>query len=76
MTPLDVGRLDNLATAYHLRDNFGIFLQTYFVAPQTGNYIFYSSCDDQARIYLSTNENESQKQKIIDQSSYIGNYLE
>jgi len=75
LTPSNIGRIDHLETIT-MGDKYGIFLQTYFVAPQTGDYVFYSSSDDQARIYLSSNENQSQKQLIIYQQSANTNYQE
>ncbi|XP_032227933.2 uncharacterized protein LOC5503808 [Nematostella vectensis] len=33
---------------------YGQRLTTYFVAPETGNYVFYLSCDDQCKLSIST----------------------
>ena len=76
LTPWQVGRIDHMEPPIdNIDSSYGILLQTYFVAPQTGNYIFYSAVDDQAKVYLSTNENESQKQQIIYHAIANSDYL-
>jgi uncharacterized protein YjiK len=42
-------------------DNYGARLRGYICAPQTGNYTFYIAGDDQAGLWLSTDENPVNK---------------
>jgi Domain of unknown function (DUF4082)/Bacterial Ig-like domain/Bacterial Ig domain/PA14 domain/Secretion system C-terminal sorting domain len=42
-------------------DNYGARLRGYICAPQTGNYTFYIAGDDQAGLWLSTNDNPANK---------------
>jgi hypothetical protein len=42
-------------------DNYGGRLRGYICAPLTGNYTFYIASDDQAGLYLSTNDDSANK---------------
>jgi uncharacterized protein len=42
-------------------DSYGARLRGYICAPQTGNYTFYIAGDDQAGLWLSTDENPANK---------------
>ncbi|MEJ7589408.1 MAG: Ig-like domain-containing protein [Ferruginibacter sp.] len=44
-----------------LGDNYGARVRGYICAPQTGDYIFYIAGDDQAGLWLSTDDNPANK---------------
>jgi parallel beta-helix repeat protein len=50
--------------------NYSDRLRGYIYPPITGNYIFWISADDVSALYLSTNNNPSNKIKIADNSSW------
>jgi uncharacterized protein len=45
----------------YLGDNYGARVRGYICAPQTGDYIFYIAADDQAGLWLSSDENPANK---------------
>lgn len=45
-------------------DHYGSRIRGYICPPQSGNYVFYISGDDATELWLSTNENPSNKIKI------------
>jgi hypothetical protein len=45
-------------------DNYGARMRTYFIPPQSGNYVFYGSSDDQGRFYLSTDSDPANKKLL------------
>ncbi|NNE29516.1 MAG: HYR domain-containing protein [Saprospiraceae bacterium] len=45
-------------------DNYGARVRGYICAPQTGNYTFWISSDDNGALYLSTNASEGNKSLI------------
>uniref|UniRef100_A0A7M5UUZ4 PA14 domain-containing protein n=1 Tax=Clytia hemisphaerica TaxID=252671 RepID=A0A7M5UUZ4_9CNID len=47
--------------------DFGQRLYGWFRAPESGYYIFFTSCTDSCELYLSADEQEMNKQKIISQ---------
>ena len=51
-------------------DNYGSRFRGFITAPQTGNYTFWISGDDNCELYLSTNENIINKVKIAFVSSW------
>ena len=52
-------------------DYYMLRLQANFLAPETGQYTFYVSCDNWAKLYLSTDKNEGNKQEIAHCSSWV-----
>jgi len=48
----------------NLADNYGTRIAGYICAPSTGNYTFWVAGDDNCELWLSTNAEESNKQKI------------
>jgi hypothetical protein len=56
----------------NMGDNYGGRLRGYICAPQTGNYIFYIAGDDQAGLFLSTNEDSVNKTLIAYNISPVG----
>ncbi|EDO32659.1 predicted protein [Nematostella vectensis] len=53
-------------------NNYGQRLTAYFVAPETGNYTFYMSCDDQCELSISTDHHVINARKIIWIASWTG----
>ena len=47
--------------------HFAQRLKGYFVAPKTGEYKFYSSCDDECEIFLGLDGKEGENNRIISQ---------
>ncbi len=56
----------------NIRDNYGARVRGYICAPQTGNYTFYIASDDQSELWLSTDDNPANIQRIAYVSSYTG----
>ena len=59
------GRLDNFDAAIHITEYYGILMQVYFIAPQTGAYIFRATSDDDSKVFLSTSSSEATKTMIV-----------
>jgi hypothetical protein len=55
----------------NLGDNYGARVRGYICAPQTGNYTFYVAGDDQAGLYLSTDENPANKILIAYNETHV-----
>lgn len=55
--------------------NIGRRLRTYFLAPETGSYIFYLACDDVCELKLSTDEKLENLVTLINIKSYT-DYME
>ncbi|MCM8533496.1 MAG: discoidin domain-containing protein, partial [Lentisphaeraceae bacterium] len=53
-------------------DNYGAFIRGYITVPVTGDYTFYLSSDNLGELYLSTDENEANKEKIASVINYTG----
>jgi Esterase-like activity of phytase/Bacterial Ig domain/PA14 domain/Secretion system C-terminal sorting domain/Bacterial protein of unknown function (DUF839) len=53
-----------------LGSDYGARVRGYICAPQTGNYTFYIAADDQAGLWLSTDENPANKVLIAFAESY------
>ena len=74
LTPTNIGRYDNFES-FNFKDslnNFGIILQTYFVPPSSGLYKFILVSDDNAKLYISSNDQESEKYEIINSPTPVG----
>jgi|GEM_PF-517658 len=54
-----------------LADNYGARVRGYICAPQTGFYTFYIASDDQSELWLSTDDNPSNKIKIAYVDSWV-----
>jgi|GEM_PF-6162495 len=62
--PSVVLQLDKFEYGNNIGDNYGGRLRGYICAPQTGDYIFYIASDDQSELWLSTDQNPTNKRKI------------
>ena len=47
--------------------DYGQRMYGWFTAPESGNYVFYSSCSDTCETYLSQDDDPGNKRKIISQ---------
>ena len=59
--------IDVVDTPRNIGEYYGQRLRGWFLAPETGNFTFYSSCDNYCRLYLSSNNNSQNKVLIVDQ---------
>jgi len=50
-----------------LLENYGSRYRSYFLAKETGNYTFYTFCDDHCQVFLSSDVSPRNKRLIIDQ---------
>ncbi len=51
-------------------DNYGAQMQGYFYPPTTGDYVFFLSADDNANLYLSTDEDPSNRKLIAQEAGW------
>ena len=54
----------------NIADNYGQRIRGYVCPPVSGNYIFWIASDDNSELWLSTNDNPANKQKIASVSGY------
>jgi Bacterial Ig domain/PA14 domain/Secretion system C-terminal sorting domain/Calx-beta domain/HYR domain len=59
--PAVVASLSSFEYSGNLADNYGARVRGYICAPETGNYTFYIAADNQAGLWLSTNDNPANK---------------
>ncbi|HEY6162309.1 MAG TPA: Ig-like domain-containing protein [Bacteroidia bacterium] len=62
--PGSTGILTLLEAPQNIGDNYGQRLRGYICAPATGNYIFWIASDDNSELWLSTNDQPSNKHRI------------
>lgn len=55
-------------------DNYNARVRTYFTPPANGNYVFFVSADDNARVYLSTDDNPANKKLICQEAGWSNQY--
>ncbi len=53
-------------------DNYGARVRGFICAPATGDYVFYIASDDQAGLWLSTDDNPGNKVLIAYNESHVG----
>ena len=63
-TPASTAQLTSFEAPSNVADYYGQRIRGYICAPATGNYTFYIAGDDNAELWLSTNDNPAAKQKI------------
>jgi glucose/arabinose dehydrogenase len=54
----------------NIGDNYGARFRGFICAPSTGNYTFWIASDNNSELWLSTNDNPSNKQKIASVTGY------
>jgi ELWxxDGT repeat protein len=62
--PTSSTQISSFETPANIGDNYGQRIRGYICAPASGNYTFYIAGDDQAELWLSTNDNPANKEKI------------
>jgi len=72
--PSSSGFLDNFDSPYSIGSHYGLQMWSYFMAPETGQYIFHSACDDYCQVFLSTSDREADKKLIINQQGWSPQY--
>jgi hypothetical protein len=65
-------QLNNFEYGPNLGDNYGARVRGYICAPQTGDYTFYISGDDQAGLWLSTDDSPAHKALIAYAGAWTG----
>lgn len=56
------------------RDHYGQRLRSFFKAPETGYFMFHTSCDNACQLWMSDNERPSRKRLIVDQQQSTDAY--
>lgn len=67
--PASVSVLSNFTTTRNEGDNYGARVRGYICAPETGNFVFYISSDDNSELWLSTDDDPANK-RLIASSKY------
>lgn len=62
--PSLVGEITLFETPPNVGDNYGSRVSGYLCVPQSGDYTFWIASDDQAELWLSTDENTANKKRI------------
>jgi hypothetical protein len=75
-TPDRVTTLTSFSTPVNEGDNYGARVRGYVCAPQTGNYTFWITSDDNSELWLSTDERMDNKRLIASSkwTSYNGHW--
>ena len=64
------GFIDSFVTwVFDYRSNYRVHMVSYFKPSQSGKHRFFANYDDKCKVYLSENNKEAGKEKIIDGSS-------
>ena len=69
-TPSLTEQLSIFKAPSNVADNYGQRIRGFVCPPATGNYIFWIASDDNSELWLSTNDNPANKQKIASVSGY------
>ena len=69
--PDTYGFLDVFDAPRNVDEHFVQRIRGWFQPLKTGNYTFYSACDDYCWFYLSSNEDPANKSMIISQQSPV-----
>lgn len=62
--PSSITSLTSFSTPQNEGDNYGSRIRGYLCVPETGNYTFYISSDDNSELWLSTDETRENKRLI------------
>src|SRR5690606_18194368 len=68
--PQDAGVIALFEAPANIGDNYGTRIRGYICPPTTGNYVFWISGNDQTELWLSTDQNPSNKRLIASASGY------
>ncbi|MDO1450938.1 PA14 domain-containing protein [Rhodocytophaga aerolata] len=69
-TPTSTSQLASFEAPTNIADQYGARIRGYLCAPATGNYTFYLASDDNAQLYLSTDDNSLNKRRIAEVTSW------
>ncbi len=61
-----------LETPVNVDDNYGVQFQGFFTPPETGEYVFYISSDDQGELFLSSDEDPANATSIAMEPQWNG----
>jgi len=64
------GLVSSFESGVNFADNYANRFSGYFIPPTTGNYIFFISGDDDSDLFLSTDDNPSNKKLIAQEVSW------
>lgn len=70
LAPSTVQEITNFEVPTNAGDNYGVRVRGYLTAPTTGSYRFWIAGDDQASLYLGSNESAATKQQIAYHTGY------
>ncbi|MBI4659700.1 MAG: Ig-like domain-containing protein [Verrucomicrobia bacterium] len=56
------------------REYYSARVSGFFIPPSNGNYVFFTSSDDQSNVYLSTDENPANKKLIAQETGWSNQY--
>jgi O-glycosyl hydrolase len=65
-TPTSTSQLTSLEGPTNVADNYGARIRAYITPTTTGSYTFYIASDDNAQLFLSTNDSPANKAKIAE----------
>ncbi|MCC6234357.1 MAG: hypothetical protein IT580_17075, partial [Verrucomicrobiales bacterium] len=71
--PSLVTALDSFEAPQGVADNYAQRVSGYFIPPATGNYVFFVSADDDADLYLSTDDKPANKRVIASEVQWSNN---
>lgn len=72
--PDATGIVSQFGAPWGAADNYNARVRTYFTPPSNGNYVFFVSADDNANVYLSSDENPANKKLICQESGWSNQY--
>ncbi len=70
--PSSTSLITSMEAPTNVANRFGTRIAGYICAPATGNYRFWISSDDNGELWLSTNDQPTNKQKIAYHTGYTG----
>jgi glucose/arabinose dehydrogenase len=69
-TPVSITDLASFEGPTNSGSDYGARIRGFIAAPTSGNYVFWISSDDKSELWLSTNEDPSNKMKIASVTGY------
>ncbi len=70
--PSSTSFLTSMQAPSNFSNNYGARIAGYICAPQTGSYTFWITSDDNGELWLSTNNQSANKQRIAYHNSFTG----
>jgi hypothetical protein len=72
--PDHVALVTQFGGPWGVRDNYSARVSGLFIPPSNGNYVFFVGADDQAIVYLSTDDNPANKKMIARERNWSNQY--